>query len=57
MVTHVSDTVCEQNGEEELSGEGNSHQLSEEQVIGYLLNLKKHEATTTTPLANLCLHI
>ena len=36
MVTHVSDTVCEQNGEEELSGELNSHQLSEEQVTGCL---------------------
>ncbi|CAL8463664.1 g3198 [Coccomyxa elongata] len=31
MVTHVSDTVCEQTGGEEFSGEGNSHQLSDEQ--------------------------
>lgn len=33
MVTHVSDTVCEQSGDQEgPSGEINSHQLSEEQV-------------------------
>ncbi len=40
MVTHVSDTVCEQIGEEEFSGEGNSHQLSDEQVTGCLCNLQ-----------------
>ncbi len=35
MVTHVSDTLCEQSGEQDgPSGEINSHQLSEEQVKG-----------------------
>lgn len=33
MVTHVSDTLCEQSGDQDApTGEANSHQLSEEQV-------------------------
>lgn len=37
MVTHVSDTICEQSGCAAASGEIESHQLSEEQVIMIIL--------------------